>query len=181
MKKLLEHIESHFLYTKQQRNGILLLLSLIFTIQLIYCAIDFRVDALDSFDEREVHAFQKQIDSLKQLAIERSKPKVYPFNPNFISDYKGYQLGMSTAEIDRLHAFRKKNKYVNSAKDFQKVTKVSDSLLQKIEPYLVSIRRSCILVVKLLGVAYVKSDLKLKSLHEIPASNLGTNFNENYI
>jgi hypothetical protein len=32
-------------------------------------------------------------------------------------------------EIDRLLAFRKENKYVNSAKEFQNVTKVSDSLL----------------------------------------------------
>jgi DNA uptake protein ComE-like DNA-binding protein len=42
---------------------------------------------------------------------------------------------MSTLEIDRLLAFRKTNKYVNSAKEFQKVTKISDSLLNVISPY----------------------------------------------
>jgi len=42
---------------------------------------------------------------------------------------------MSVAEIDRLLNFRKTNKYVNSVQDFQKVTKVSDSLLNTMSPY----------------------------------------------
>ena len=39
------------------------------------------------------------------------KDTIYPFNPNFISDYKGYKLGMSIQEIDRLHQYRAQNKY----------------------------------------------------------------------
>ena len=42
---------------------------------------------------------------------------------------------MSVSEIDRLLAFRKMNKYVNSPQEFQAVTKVSDSLLNAISPY----------------------------------------------
>ena len=42
---------------------------------------------------------------------------------------------MSLAEIDRLHIFRSKGKYVNSIKRFQEVTKVSDSLVKIISPY----------------------------------------------
>lgn len=61
--------------------------------------------------------------------------KMYPFNPNFITDYKGYKLGMSVQEIDRLLTYRKANKYVNSAKEFQAVTHISDSLLMVIAPY----------------------------------------------
>jgi DNA uptake protein ComE-like DNA-binding protein len=61
--------------------------------------------------------------------------KIYSFNPNFITDYKGYRLGMSVPEIDRLLAFRKEGKYVNSTKEFQVVTKVPDSLLSVIAPY----------------------------------------------
>ncbi|WP_317128648.1 helix-hairpin-helix domain-containing protein [Flavobacterium sp. GT3P67] len=65
----------------------------------------------------------------------RKSPKIYLFNPNFITDYKGYKLGMSVEEIDRLFAFRNENKYVNSPKEFQNVTKISDSLLNVIAPY----------------------------------------------
>jgi hypothetical protein len=60
--------------------------------------------------------------------------KIYSFNPNFITDYKGIDLAC-LLEIDRLLAFRKDDKYVNSAKEFQIVTKVSDSLLHAIAPY----------------------------------------------
>jgi DNA uptake protein ComE-like DNA-binding protein len=79
-------------------------------------------------------SLQSKVDSLK---VEKQNyiPKIYPFNPNFITDYKGSKLGMSVAEIDRLLNFRKTNQYVNSASEFQKVTQVSDSLLSTISPY----------------------------------------------
>ena len=83
----------------------------------------------------ELVALQKQIDSLQKIEIENRKPKIYPFNPNYISDYKGMQLGMSLSEIDRLLAFRKKNQFINSKSEFKQITKVSDSLLNKIAPY----------------------------------------------
>jgi DNA uptake protein ComE-like DNA-binding protein len=41
---------------------------------------------------------------------------------------------MTIQEIDRLHAYRRLNKFVNSIKEFQKITKVSDTLLNKISP-----------------------------------------------
>lgn len=126
---------SHFVYTRNQRNGIFCLLVLIIALQSILFFVDFdNVDNLN-IESQEVVAFNEQIDSLKQIAIEERKPKIYPFNPNFISDYKGYQLGMSTEEIDRLHAFREKKRFVNSVKEFQQVTKVSDSLLNAISTY----------------------------------------------
>ncbi len=60
---------------------------------------------------------------------------IFPFNPNFITDFKGYTLGMSLEEIDRLHQHRATNKYVNTKEEFQRVTKVSDSLLDVIAPF----------------------------------------------
>lgn len=78
---------------------------------------------------------QAKIDILKQEAFLRNTVKIYPFNPNFISDFKGYTLGMSVEEIDRLHQFRSKNKYANSSEEFQSITQVSDSLLKQIAPY----------------------------------------------
>jgi len=88
-----------------------------------------------NIDYSDLRTFKREIDSLTVLEIEARKPKIFPFNPNFITDFKGYTLGMSNEEIDRLHAFRNKNKFVNSAKEFQNVTKISDSLLGVISPY----------------------------------------------
>jgi len=127
--------KSHFWYNKSQRNGILFLIFLIVLLQIIYVTVDFTSDDLQDTQTPELVAFQHQIDSLKAVEIEKRKPKIYPFNPSFITDYKGYKLGMSTKEIDRLLAFRKTGKYINSAKEFQQVTKISDSLLAKISPY----------------------------------------------
>jgi len=78
------------------------------------------------------NSLQVQVDSLKTIAAKNNKERVYPFNPNFITDFKGYSLGMTIEEIDRLHEYRKRKKFVNSAEEFQEVTKVSDSLLNVI-------------------------------------------------
>ena len=132
---MMEKIKSHFVFNKSQRNGILLLVFFITGFLVLNYYVDFSKERLLDINSKEVIAIQKELDSLRTIEIESKKPKVFPFNPNFLSDFKGYALGMSTEEIDRLLAFRKENKWINSVKDFKKVTKVSDSLLNKISPY----------------------------------------------
>jgi len=131
----MEKIKSHFVFNKSQRNGILLLIFFTSGYLVLNYYVDFSKESLLDINSKEVIAIQKELDSLRTIEIESKKPKVFPFNPNFLSDFKGYVLGMSTEEIDRLLAFRKENKWINSVNDFKKVTKVSDSLLNKISPY----------------------------------------------
>lgn len=124
-------------FTRGQRTGVLALLLLVVVIQVSYYLFssnDFSTTSQTTRQEKDWLALQPKIDSLKSLAGEK-RDTIYPFNPNFISDYKGYTLGLSLAEIKRLHDFRKTGKYVNSAEDFQDVTKVSDVQLAKISPY----------------------------------------------
>lgn len=125
---------SYFLYTKQQRLGIVVLLSTVISLQLLIYLCDFSVPEKPDPEKEKWLALMPLADSAA-IAYNSYKPKIYPFNPNFITDFKGYKLGMSVAEIDRLHAYRKLNKYVNSPEEFQQITKVSDSLLGKIAPY----------------------------------------------
>lgn len=128
---------SYLKYTREQRSGIVALILLMIGIQLGYyfyfskSVSDIRMESETAKEWLEV---QSEIDSLKVLKGAEAH-KIYPFNPNFISDYKGYTLGMTVEEIDRLHQFRKGNKFVNSAEEFQRVTKVSDDLLAKMSPY----------------------------------------------
>ena len=126
--------KSHFWYSKNQRNGIFLLLLIIIILQ-AFVIFEKEDTSIYQIKDEEILIFQNKIDSLKSIALENAKPKIFPFNPNYISDFKGFQLGMSTEEIDRLHAFREEGKFINSKKDFKRVTKVSDSLLAKIAPY----------------------------------------------
>ncbi|TCK66818.1 competence ComEA-like helix-hairpin-helix protein [Winogradskyella wandonensis] len=128
-------MKSHLKFSKQNRSGIFLLVIFIIIVQAFFWFYNFNNDLTESISEEELNTYRIEVDSLRKVALENQKPKIYPFNPNYITDFKGYTLGMSNEEIDRLHKFRAKNQWVNSAKEFQKVTKVSDSLLNTISPY----------------------------------------------
>lgn len=127
-------ISSCFNFQRNQRTAVFLLFGIIVIFQLAYFLVDLSSVSKVSPEKEKWLSLQSKIDSMKQGKRDYVA-KIYPFNPNFITDYKGYRLGMSVPEIDRLLAFRKENKYVNSPKEFQAVTKVSDSLLNAICPY----------------------------------------------
>ena len=125
---------SYFIFSKSQRNGLFVFLFCVVVFQFLYFFIDFSQHSKEkSLDKKEWMHLKVQKDATSGY-FEKSKRVVSPFNPNFITDFKGYQLGMSMEEIDRLLAFRKTNRFVNSPKEFQEVTQVSDSLLQKMAP-----------------------------------------------
>lgn len=128
-------IKSHFRFNKQERNGIFFLLLIIVILQLLSYFVQTNTDALENPVFGVDAKFQSKIDRLKKEYSKRDSLKIYPFNPNYITDYKGYALGMSPEEIDRLHMYRSGNKFVNSPEEFQKVTLVSDSLLYVLSPY----------------------------------------------
>ena len=114
---------------------------------------------------------QGKIDSLKNLQPETSE-KIYPFNPNYITDFKGYTLGLSALELDRLFAIRKRGKFLNSAEEFQTVTQISDSLLNKISPYFkfpdwVGKKQS-----SKKKISFVKKENEVKDLNSATAADL---------
>jgi len=122
-------------FSRQQRLAVIVLMLVIISMQLSWVSHnELRADTFDIEPDTYLK-FQKEVDSLIAEQRQNTAPKTYPFNPNYITDYKGYTLGMSAEEITRLHAYRAKNKWVNSTKEFQRITKVSDSLLKSIAPY----------------------------------------------
>ncbi len=126
--------KSHVVFTKAQRHGILVLLLLIVVLQCLYLFIDKPKTPL-GIDAQTLQFYQLELDSLRAKALEAKQVKIYPFNPNYITDYKGASLGMRVEEIDRLLKYRAENKWINSAKEFQHVTSISDTVLAKISPY----------------------------------------------
>lgn len=130
MKKFI----SHFKFNKQERSGIFFLLLFIVLLQtgnFYYKSKVFNTKDVFVLNEKQ----QKSIQLLKEEKQKKDSLYLFPFNPNFINDAKGYKLGMSFEEIDRLHQFRTTGKYVNSDEEFQNITLVSDSLLAIIAPY----------------------------------------------
>jgi DNA uptake protein ComE-like DNA-binding protein len=130
-------LQFFFRFTKDQRKGVVALFVLIFIFQagyFVFTSFNFRRDKQTSEEEKEWLSLQADIDALRLRKGEAGNT-IYPFNPNYISDYKGYTLGMTTAEIDRLHAFRNTGKFINTAQEFKTITKVPDSTYNRIAPY----------------------------------------------
>ncbi len=126
--------KSHFWYNQRQRNGILFLLIIIVILQLVYYFVTPQFKPLES--NSDLDTYQKKLDSLKSLKSNIIKDSIYPFNPNYITDYKGYILGLSPDEIDRIFDYRKNGKFINTLSDFQQITKINDSVLNHLKPYL---------------------------------------------
>ena len=128
------HFKSHFEFNKPQRSGILFVCDLIVG---LLCVLKFyspQPSLLLDICSPQIVKQQAYVDSLRQEALKKKKPKRYPFNPNFISDYRAYTLGLTPLEFDRLFRFRGSNKWIHSIAGFKEVTKVSDSLLAIIGP-----------------------------------------------
>jgi len=131
----MKEFKSYFLFSREHRSGIFLLILLICIIQIAYYVLKANnfFNSTNQLQDKEWLLVQNKIDSIKKNNAKiEYKPK--SFNPNFITDYKGYMLGMSVEEIDRLHQYRELGKFVNSPKEFQQITHISDELLSKMEP-----------------------------------------------
>lgn len=127
-------LKSHFVFNRSQRSGILFLVLLMTILMHVNYFYDFSSPDIIDIYSPEMKGLQKEIDSLRLVEIETRKPKRYPFNPNYMTDFKAYTLGLSPQEFDRLKDFRTKNQWVNSVADFKRVTKVSDVVLAEISP-----------------------------------------------
>ncbi|MFL0102980.1 ComEA family DNA-binding protein [Tenacibaculum maritimum] len=180
-------LKSHFRhYNKRQRNGVFFLILIIVVLEVLYFSIDFSSGKLEEIDTRDLIAFQREIDSLREIEKEKRKPKRYSFNPNYITDFKAYKLGMKTEEVDRWLKFRKENQFVNSAKEFQKVTKISDSLLRELAPlfkfpdWVLRKKRRALIRSKNTALRgkriknYLENSVVLKGLNDVVAMDLET-------
>ena len=127
------NLKSHFQLDNKKRSGILLLIAILICSWWAYFSLG-KIEQ-ESISDSEALLIQRQIDSLRNSKAAEETIIIFPFNPNFITDYKGYTLGLSPEEIDKLLAYRSQNLWINSASDFQTVTGVSDSLLATIAPF----------------------------------------------
>ena len=129
------NLKSQFHLNQGERIGILFLVVTLLVFGYVNFFVSFDEESTLDIDSPEIEALHRKIDSLRCVEIENRKPKSYPFNPNFLTDYKAYTFGMSPQSYDRFKAFRTQNKWVNSKKEFQQVTGISDSLLNVMSPY----------------------------------------------
>lgn len=126
--RVLQKLKSQLAFTHSEQAGILVLIGCIIVIGAVNHFWP-KSEALFDMKSAAIQNFTREMDSLRCVALEASKPKKYPFNPNFISEYKSYLLGMSPGQFDRLRAFRDADKWIRSTAEFREVTGVSQKWL----------------------------------------------------
>lgn len=122
-----------FILSKPQGGAVLILLLLLIGVQLYRLLV--KTSALTPIDLSQAQSYQAQLDSLR-LTENAQAPIVYQYNPNYLTDYRAYTLGIPPEAFDKLLRYRQTNSYVNTPKQFQEVTKLSDSLMEKLLPQL---------------------------------------------
>ena len=122
-----------FILSKPQRGAILILLVLLIAVQLYRLLVN--SPELSPVDLSQAQSYQTQLDSLR-IKENAQTPIVYQYNPNYLSDYRAYAIGIPPEAFDRLLRFRETNRFVNSPKEFQAVTGLTDALMEKVLPQL---------------------------------------------
>ena len=122
-----------FILSKPQRGAVVILLVLLIAVQLYRLLVN--SPELSPVDLSQTQSYQTQLDSLRTKENAQT-PIVYQYNPNYLTDYRAYTLGLPPEAFDKLLRYRQTNSYVNTPKQFQEVTKLSDSLMEKLLPQL---------------------------------------------
>ena len=122
-----------FNLTKPRSYAILLLAAILLLYSFLLETLSYETTAPLAVGEMERH--QAFIDSMIGAQKKRNNI-IHPFNPNYLTDYRAYVLGIEKNTIDRLFAFRKSGKFINSAAEFKRITQMEDSLFESIKPFL---------------------------------------------
>lgn len=72
--------------------------------------------------------YQRQLDSLKRNSNVTGASQ-YLVNPNYISDYRAYSLGIPPDAYDRLRAYIHQGNKIKTAAQFQTVNQLSDTAM----------------------------------------------------
>lgn len=124
-----------FNLTKAQRRGMIWTLFLFLLAHLGVRLLPSNHLDIDPFLVLDTLA-QQHVDALIATKQAKSKDTIYPFNPNYITDYKAYQLDISMEVVYRIRAYRNTGKYITSEKTLQQIAKLSTEELLRIRPYL---------------------------------------------
>ena len=73
-------------------------------------------------------------DSL--LKIQPSKDTLYPFNPNYMTSYHAYRLGLPKGTSDSIQQRIKQRKYFNNKEEVRLFLGVNDSLWKTVLPFI---------------------------------------------
>ncbi len=119
----------------RQRRMVLFLIVLNVSLFIAYISFDRFTSTKKTYSVQTDSSYRKMYDSLVKSSQAR-QAEIKSFNPNFLTDYRAYILGIDTVALKKIRAFREKGKYFQSKEAFKKIAGIDDSLFQKLEPYI---------------------------------------------
>ncbi len=157
MKKTFNQIKYYFSFTKGERRGIFVLLSLLMlliTARIFLFPLLIKTEKFDftSF-EKEIQAFETYTDSLAKIkpykyqkkrfnynnsdkSFAEIKLKPFPFNPNELKVEQWKELGLTERQIKVLMNYRTKGGKFYKKEDFKKMFCISKEEYNILEPYI---------------------------------------------
>jgi len=141
MRKLLA---DYFGFNRQQRNGVLVLAGISFTLLVIRIVYPHFITPA-AIEIKNLPLVERKVDSAYQAASpvfsKRSAPaamqKLFAFDPNTVPAEQLLALGFSERTVKTLLKFRSKGFVFKEKKDLQRIYGVSDRLYTSLEPYIV--------------------------------------------
>ena len=139
-----QFIKNYLAFSKQERNGILVLLTIIVCI-IIYLNISHLFYHTETVD---FTAFEKQIATLNKSDKVKSEKKsfrkkeevvqseLFHFNPNSLPEKGWSRLGLSDKQIKVIQNYKAKGGNFKQKSDFKKMYCISDKQYIKLEPYI---------------------------------------------
>jgi competence protein ComEA len=122
-----------FVLSKLQRGALLILLTSLICITgvrlITFSEPNFKIDW------SETNKYQRKLDSLHKREVTSSAAS-FTYNPNYLTDYTAYRLGIPMEAYDRIKHYRTSGKYMNSIVEFKKISGLSERNIQSLIPLL---------------------------------------------
>lgn len=137
--------KEYFYFNKKERRGILLLIILLLLLLLFNILFPYFIkNKKTNFDKfiNEIEAFEKNLDSLKNLSLltlndsMNKKMELFVFDPNDLSDEKWKLLGLNKGQIRNIKNYEKKGGKFYKNEDLKKIYTISDENYKILEPYI---------------------------------------------
>lgn len=143
--------QPYFTYTKRERNGILVLASLLVVLQsaliILYFLPDPSPEELDPEIIKKVEAFIADESHKKTRKTEidykspartalKPEPELFYFDPNNLPAADWMKLGLSEKQVAVIHNFEKKGGNFYSTEDVRKMWVINEKMWTRIEPFI---------------------------------------------
>jgi competence protein ComEA len=139
-------IKDYFTFTKSERNGLIILLSIILVLILYskYSYIFYKEKKSDySKFEKEIDNFQNSlvlrdsVNSKNDSVLTVDNTNLRFFDPNSSNDSTWKQIGLSEKQIHTIRNYLLKGGKFFKKEDLKKIYCINEKLYQRIEPYIV--------------------------------------------